>query len=205
MFFAFSCSLCALEALASSSDAALESLKEVFKNPIFYIVIGSCFALGLLFYFVRRNVRAKENCVIVIVRGGKVYKLVDRNNPCYYLVPFRDRVGAVLILDRRELSSDELYVNDGPDVLYQISYSLSYRINDPGVFYGCMNSLDKKMVVCINEAVQEFASIGNASIIVKNYRQNTERILTLLNDAVKDLGVLVESFKIVYILPLGKR
>ena len=65
-----------------SGSGSMESLKKIFNNPIFYIVLGAIVLLIILVYIIRRFVKAKPNTTTIIVRGGKVYKV----SPNYWLL-----------------------------------------------------------------------------------------------------------------------
>lgn len=189
----------------NTTDSATEKLKEFFKGPIPYIVIGVIVLLVLVVYLLSRNVKAKPNCATIIIRGGKIYKVLDENNPSYYLVPFRDRVGAVIPLTEQELASDKLYINNGPDALYRINYVLKYKVADPTEFYQYLNSFQNTIISDINDVLREYADQGNALILVKDYRKHEKEILSLFNKASNPYSAEVASFKFNFIEPLGKK
>ena len=188
-----------------TGESATESLKKIFTNPILYIVLGSIVLLIIIFYLVRRNIKARDNASIIVIRKGNIHKIVDSNSPSYYLVPFTDRVGAVIPLGEQSFASDKLYINDGPDALYQVNYVLNYKVVDPSLFYKCMNNFQEKAVISINDTLREYADKGNASVLVRDYRNNEKEIISLLNNALSQFSVEPVSFKVNFIVPLGKK
>ena len=189
---------------SSSTEKLTESLRNMVNHPVFYIVIGGIVLLIIVIYFLRRFIKAKPNAVTVVIRNGKIHKLLDENNPKYFLVPFKDRVGSIISLNERELHSDELYINDGPDHLYKVNYTLKYKVTNPEKFYQFVDNFQKLMITSINDTFREFADNGNASMLVKDYRNHNGEIIKLFNKAVNQYFVEVNEFKFNLIQPLGK-
>ena len=188
----------------SESGGATESIKKFFTNPVFYIVLGAIVLLIIAIYLLRRFVNAKPNATIVVVRKGKVHVLVDENNPKYYLVPFRDSVGAIITNSEKDFSSDKLFINNGPDALYKINYSLKYKVLDPKEFYPFINSLPNELPTKINDELRLYADQGYALDIVKDYRQNEKKIIDIINKSIEKYHIEVTAFKVNLIEPLGR-
>lgn len=190
---------------SSTSDKALESIKEAFKGPVPYIIIGAIVLLVIAIYIIRRFIKARPNAVLVVVRHGKIHKLIDEKNPKYFLVPFTDSVGASISLNEQAFSSDKLFINNGPDALYKINFTLTYQVEDIEKYYKNINNFQSLANTKINDELREYADSGKALDIVKDYREHNEDILRLLNKALEDFGVRVNSFKVNFIEPLGKK
>ena len=186
------------------TTSATESLKKIFISPTLYIVLGSIVLFFVLIYMIRRFVKAKPNTVIVIVKKGEIYKLLDENSPRCFIVPFVQKIGGTITLNEQELSTDELYINNGPDALYKINYTLKYRVTNPKGFYKYSENIQSLMIKKLNDDLREYADKGNALILVKDYRQHTEEILKVINDAVNEYCIESLSFKINRIEPLGR-
>ena len=182
---------------------ATESLKQIFKSPVLYIVLGALVLLIIVVYLFRRMVKAKPGAKTIIVRGGKIHKVLDENNPKYFLVPFRDSVGAVIGSGTSSLSSDKLYINNGPDTLYKVNYVLQYRVIDAVAFYPYLNRIQELLTSRLNDSLREYADAGNALVLVKDYRQNESVILGVINKAIEEYHVEATSFKINFIEPMG--
>lgn len=190
---------------SNNSESAKEALMNIVKSPVFYIVIGAIVLLIIAFYLYRRIVKAKPNSVVIITRKGKVFKTLDENHPKFFMVPFVDKLGATISLKETEFSSDKLFINNGPDFLYQINFTLTYKVTDAEKFYPFNEKHEELILKKINENLREFADKGNALVLVKDYREHNEDILRLVNDSIKDLFVEAVSFKINLIQPLGGR
>lgn len=193
------------ESASSSTDSIKESLLKIVKSPIFYIVIGAIVLLIIVVYLLRRIVKPRPGVVSVIVRGGEIRKLVDEKSSSYFLVPFIDRVGACVYLNEKELNSDKLFINNGPDALYQINFTLKYKVVDPKEFYKFNDNIQNLISSKLNEDLREFADQGNALILVKDYRANADKILDLINKSIEGYSVEALSFKINLIQPLGRK
>lgn len=189
---------------SGSSEQLMEALKNMVKSPIFYIVIGLIVLLIVAFYLYRRVTTNREGNVTLVVRKGEIYKTLEGNNEKYFLVPFVDRVGAVISLKEKEFSSDKLFINNGPDALYKVNFTIKYKVTDPKEFYKFYDKIDNLMLNKLNEDLREFADKGNAMVLVKDYRENSNQILELMNKALEEYFVEVLSFKINLIEPLGK-
>ena len=193
------------ETPTTTEPSALDKIKEVFTRPYVYIVLAAIVLLIVAFYIIRRFVKAKHNASIIIVRDGKIYKVVDECNPKYFRVPFKDTIGAVISHDDQYFSSDKLFINNGPDHLYKISYTLTYRVDDPKVFFKFVNKINEVLPVRINDELRLFADKGNALAIVKDYRTNSDKLLEIINNSVKDCSIKVSEFKINAIEPIGNK
>ena len=175
------------------------------KSPIFYGVIGGLIGLIILVYLLRRFVKPIPNQVKVVVRNNQIHKLVDEQSKTYYMVPFRDRLGAVISLDEKEFSSDKLFINNGPDSLYKINYTLSYKVTSVETFFKYLDGFQNVVLTKINDELRNYADNGHVLEIIKDYREHNKELLAELNKIVSEYGVEVTSFKINFIEPLGKK
>ena len=189
----------------SSSGGSMESLKKIFTNPILYIVLGALVALIIAFYLFKRFVRAQPNATTLIVRKGQVYKVLNEENPKYFMVPFRDSVGAVITDSEKEFSSDKLFINNGPDALYKINYTLKYKVLDPKEFYPFLSRLQDVLPQKLNDELRLYADKGNALVLIKDYREKSSEILSVINKAVAEYHIEVTEFKVNIIEPMGGR
>lgn len=193
------------EGTASSTERLTETLRNMVKSPVFYIVIAAIILLIIAIYLMRRIVKPTPNVVKIVVRGGKIHKLIKDNSPTYFLVPFRDSIGAIISLDEKELSSDQLFINNGPDALYKVNFTIKYKILFPELFFPYRENINKLLISKINEELREYADEGHALEIVKDYRANAQKIITLINHSAKEYSVEVVDFKVNYIEPtVGK-
>ena len=193
------------EGTASSAERLTETLRNMVKSPVFYIVIAAIVLLIIAIYLMRRIVKPTPNVVKIVVRGGKIHKLIKDNSPTYFLVPFRDSIGAIISLDEKELSSDQLFINNGPDALYKVNFTIKYKILFPELFFPYRENISKLLIAKINEELREYADEGHALEIVKDYRANIQKIIALINKSAKDFSVEVVDFKVNYIEPtVGK-
>ena len=190
---------------SGSSGGSLESLKKIFTNPILYIVIGALVLLIIVVYIIRRFIKARPNATIIVVRRGKIYKVLDKDNPKCFLVPFMDSVGAIIIDDEKVFSSDKLFINNGPDALYKINYTLKYKITNPKEFYKYINNLNNLLPTKLNDELRLYADQGNALVLVKDYRKNSDKILEIINKAVSEYFIEVTEFKINIVEPMGRK
>ena len=189
----------------SSTSKLTESLKNMVKSPIFYIVIGAIVLLIVAVYLLRRIVKPRNNTSIIVVRGGQIHKVINENDDKYFLVPFTDRVGAVISLGEKEFSSDKLFINNGPDALYKINYTLKYKVKDPKEFYKYNDNIGNLISQKLNDDLREYADKGNALVLVKDYREHASEILSLINKALEEYSIEALSFKINLIEPLGRK
>ena len=188
-----------------TTDKLMNAMKEMVKSPIFYIVIGALVLLIIAVYLFRRIVKPSNGVIKVVVRSGKIYKLIDENSSNYFMVPFRDSIGAIISLDEKELSSDQLFINNGPDALYKVNFTIKYKILFPELFFPYRENINKLLISKINEELREDADEGHALEIVKDYRANAQKIITLINHSAKEYSVEVVDFKVNYIEPtVGK-
>ena len=190
---------------SSSSSRIIESLKEAFKGPIPYIIIGAIVLLIIAIYLLRRFVKARPGFVRIVVRHGQIYKILDENNQKHFLVPFTDSLAADIPLDEQAFESDKMFINNGPDSLYKVNYVFNYQISEPTKFFGFMNDFQNLADTKINDVFRDYSDNGNAMNVVKDYRKHEEEILGLFNKALEDCGVKVNSFKINFVEPLGKK
>ena len=189
----------------SSTEKLTEALKGIVKSPVFYIVIGAIVLLIIAFYVIRRFVKASPNVVKVVVRGNMIHKLIDDKEPKYFLVPFKDRLGAIISLDEKQLSSDKLFINNGPDALYKVNFTLTYKVTDVTEFYPYRENIVNIIVDKMSDELREYADNGHALDIVKDYRKNSDKILSLINKAINEYAVEALAYKVNYIEPTGKR
>ena len=183
---------------------ATESLKKIFTNPVVYIVLGALILLIIVVYLARRFVKPTPNAVTIIVRGGKIRKTLKDGDGRTFLVPFRDSVGAIITNADKEFSSDKLFINNGPDALYKIHYTLTYKVNDAVAFYPYAGKINDLLIAKLNDELRYYADQGNALILVKDYRENADKILEVINKAIAEYQVEAVSFKINIIEPLGR-
>ena len=188
---------------SSSTEKITETLKNMVKSPIFYIVLGAIVLLIIAVYLIRRFIKARPGVVKVVVRHGQIRRLVDEKNPKYFLVPFVDSVGAEIPLDEQTMSSDKLFINNGPDSLYKVNYTLQYKVTDVKEFYPYVNKIQEIMVLKINDGLREYADKGHAFVIVKDYREKEQEILSIINQSLESYKVEATSFKVNFIEPMG--
>ena len=187
-----------------TSGGSLQSIKKLFTNPILYVVLGCIVLLIIVVYLIRRFVTAKDNTTVIIARHGKIFKVLNKDNPKYFRVPFIDSIGAIITENEKEFSSDKLFINNGPDALYKINYTLKYKVKDPKEFYKYLNNIQNILPVKLNDELRLYADQGNALVLVKDYRENASIILEVINKAVKECFIEVTEFKINIIEPMGK-
>lgn len=190
---------------SSSTEKLTETLKSIVASPVFYIVIGAIVLLIIAFYLLRRLVKPSQGVIKVVTRGGNIYKLIDENSEKHFLVPFKESLGAVISLNEKSFSSDKLFINNGPDALYKVNYTLSYKVNDAKAFFPYRDNFQNVVITKINDVLREYADNGHALDIVKDYREHNKELLDILNKVTSPYGVEVLTFKINYIEPfLGK-
>ena len=187
------------------TSGSMEALKKFFTSPVFFIILGVLVALIIAIYFIRRFVKAKHNASIIIVRHGEIYRVVNETNPRYFKVPFTDKVGAVISHEDQVLNSDRLFINNGPDALYKVNYSLTYRVVDPKKFYKYCNNINELLQTKLNDELRLYADEGHALDIVKDYRAKAEKLLEVINKAVEKYSIKVSEFKINSVEPLGRK
>lgn len=193
------------EATNSNGLGSMDSLKQLFSNPVLYIVVGVLVALLIVIYFIKRFVKAKPNTSTIIIRKGRVRAILDEKNQTYFLVPFIDSIGAIVSNEEKEFSSDKLFINNGPDSLYKISYTLKYKITNLEGFYQFINTIDNLLPTKLNDELRFYADKGNALVLIKEYRDNIDVIINVINQAVKPFSIEVTDFKINIIEPIGQR
>jgi regulator of protease activity HflC (stomatin/prohibitin superfamily) len=205
-----------LEEVSSSSEAAsssssgsteklTESLKSIVKSPIFYIVIGAIVLLIIVLYLLRRIIKPVSGVTKVVTRRGKIARLIDEGSKTYFLKPFIETIGANVSLKEQEFTSDKLFINDGPDALYKINYTLRFKVTDVEKYYYAINGFKEKAIVKINDELREHADNGHASDIVKDYRSREEDLLKLINKAIENIGATAVAFKVNFIEPMGNK
>ena len=190
---------------SSSTEKITEFFKQMVKSPVFYIVIGAIVLLIIAVYLLRRIVKPSSNVVKVIVRKGAIYKLIDEKSNKYFMAPFTDSLGAIVSLGDRELSSDKLFINNGPDALYKIDYTLGYKVVDVEKYYKYRDSFQNDIVLKINVSLREYADNGHVNEIIKDYRNRSKDLVALINTLTEECGVEALSFKVNFIEPLGKK
>lgn len=188
-----------------ASEKLTETLKNMVKSPIFYVVIGVIVLLIIVFYLLRRIVKPANNAVKVITRKGKVHKLIDYQSDKYFLTPFIDRVAAVISLNEQELSSDQLFINNGPDALYKINFTIKYKVTNPEEFFKYHDQIKTLLLNSLNEDLREYADNGNALVLIKEYREHSQDILDLINKSISKYSVVASSYKVNFIEPLGRK
>ena len=188
-----------------SSERIVAILKNMVKSPLFYIVLAVLILLIVLVYLLRRIVKAKPNTVVIVIRKGKISKIIDEKAPKYFMIPFIETIGARISLLETKLASDKLFINDGPDSLYKISFELVYKVSNPTQYYFCLNNFEEEALSQINDTLREFADEGEASVLIKDYRKHGQTIVELMNKAIKQFGVEAISVKYNYIEPVGKK
>lgn len=190
---------------AGSAEKLTEALKGMVRSPVFYIVIGAIVLLIVAFYLYRRIVKPQANTATVVIKGGKIYKIVKENDNKHFMTPFVERNGGTISLNEQEFTTDKLFINNGPDALYKINYTLKYKVTDVEGFYKYSSNIQNLITSKLNDDLREFADAGNALVLVKDYRSNAEQILALINKAIEGYSVQATAFKINLIEPLGKR
>lgn len=190
---------------SGAGSGSMESLKKIFQSPVLYIVLGALVLLIIAFYLFRRFVRATPGATTIIVRKGNIQKVLNEKEPKYFMVPFLDSVGAIIKDGEKEFSSDKLFINNGPDALYKINYTLKYKILDPVKFYPFAEKLPNILPNKLNDELRLFADNGNALTLVKDYRAKADEILAIINKAVAEYQIEVIEFKVNLIEPMGGR
>ena len=190
-----------------SSEKITQALKGMVQSPWFYVAIGAIVLLIIAIYLLRRIVKPSSNVIKVVVRKGNIYKLIDEKSEKYFLVPFTDSLGASISLNEKEFQSDKLYINNGPDALYKINYTLKYKVSDVEKFFKHKDSFQNEAITNINDKLREYADNGHALVIVKEYRSHSDELLKLLNEVTVNYGVETTNFKINFIEPFvgGKK
>ena len=184
---------------AVKSDGTVDKLMEITKSPVFYIVIGAIVLLIIVYYLYRRFVKAGPGKVVVITRKGKPFKLLREGDQKYFMVPFVDSLGATISLNEDSFTSDKLYINNGPEHLYKINYSLDYKVVDPELFYKKMQNFKDNAETQINSDLRAFADNGNVSKIINEYRTYNDKILSVVHDSITPFGVESIAFRVNYI------
>lgn len=190
---------------SGGTAGATESLKKLFTNPVIYIVLGAIVLLIIAVYLIRRFTGPVPGATKIIVRGGKIHKVLKEGDGRYFMVPFRDAVGAVIGHKEQNFSSDKLFINNGPDALYKVHYTLTYKVVDPVAFYPFSGRINELLNGKLNDELRLYADQGNALVIVRDYRENAALLLSLINKAIEEYQVEATSFKINIIEPLGGR
>lgn len=179
-----------------------ETLKNIVKSPIFYVIIGTLVLLIVIIYLLRRIVRPNKDCVQIIVRHGSIYKVIDENSHTYFMIPFKDRFDVSISLKEREMTTDKLFINDGPDALYKINYSLNYKVIDATKYHPVKDDFESLISTKINDALREFADEKGAINIVKEYKRHLSEIIGVVDQTTKEYGVSSISLKINFIEPI---
>lgn len=190
---------------SGSTEKITEALKNMVKSPIFYIVIGAIVLLIIAIYLLRRIVKPSAGVVKVVVRHGNIYKIIDEKSQNYFMVPFTDSLGAIVSLGDRELSSDKLFINNGPDALYMINYTLTYKIVGIEKFFKYRDTFQNDIAVKLNDGLREYSDNGHVNELIKDYRSHSNDLVSVINGFVEEFGVEASQFKINFIEPLGKK
>lgn len=184
---------------AVQSDGTVDKFMEITKSPVFYIVIGVIVLLVIAFYLYRRFVKAGPGKVVVITKNGNISKLLREGDPKYFMVPFVDSLGATISLNEDSFTSDKLYINNGPEHLYKINYSLDYKVVDPELFYKHMQNFKDNAEIQINSVLRAYADNGNVSKIINDYRVYKDEILSKVCESLASFGVESIAFRVNYI------
>lgn len=195
------------EATSSTADsgASLESLGEIFKNPILWAVVGGIVVLILIVYILRRIVRPQAGVWKIIERGGKLHKIIDGNSKLIFMIPVKDKMIASVADNTKNFASDKLYINDGPDALYKLTYAIEYKVKDINNFYPIIERLDNTLAERINDDLRTFADMNGAELILRSFKENKDKIIAALNESFDKNGIEILGFKIKSIEPLGKK
>ena len=190
---------------SGTTERITEFFKQMVKSPIFYIVIGAIALLIIALYLLRRIVKPSSNLVKVVVRKGNIYKLIDEKSDKYFMVPFTDSLGAIVSLGERYFDSDKLFINNGPDALYKINYTLGYKVVNVEKFYNHKDNFQNEIINELNDGLREYADNGHVNEIIKDYRNHSKDLVALINTLTEECGVEALSFKVNFIEPLGKK
>lgn len=183
---------------------SLEKIMEIFKNPIFYVVIGVIVILIILFYFARRFIKVASNTAI-IVKKGDTTKVLLENNKRYFLKPFVEKIVVTIPLYEQEVESDQLFINDGPDKLYKLTYKMLFKITDAKNFFPLYDNFKKIFEDTINEQLRALTEEKNASFIIKEFTKNKDEIVNFLNGVFNENAIEILDMKIKAIEPIGVR
>jgi len=108
-------------------------------------------------------------------------------------------------MENNNFSSDQLKVNDGPDKLYQISFSFTYDVVDIEKFFAAKSTnLDNHFITKVNEVMRQFVYDGNADTLLRKYLDEGEKLRDIVNDALGSFGIQVKSFNVNTIQLLNK-
>ena len=187
-----------------TTEKLTKALKDMVKSPVFWAIVVGIILLIVVLYLLRRFVKPSSNTVKVVVRKGKIHKLIDEKSSKYFLVPFKDSLGAVISLDDRDFTSDKLFINNGPDALYKINYTLSFHVNDVEKFFKYRDNVLERMTVRINDSLREYADEGHALEIIQEYRKQEKDILLVINKSCSEFGVEATALKVNFIEPTKK-
>lgn len=191
--------------LADSQPTAAEKLKELFTKPVLYIVVGGIVLLILIIWLLRKIVKARPGVTKVIIRNDKPYKFVNEKCPRYFMTPFKDKLGAFIPEGDQFFNSDQLFINDGPDKLYKISFRITFKVVDPSKYYYFVNGIEARLLEKLNESLRLYSEENGAELVIKNYRKNESKIVEIINKAVEEISIKVSEFKVKSIEPLGKK
>ena len=183
---------------------SLEKLMDIFKSPIFYIIVGVIVLLIILFYLIRRFIKVAPNTATIIKKGNST-KVILESDKRYFLIPFAEKIVVTLPLYEQEIESDQLFVNDGPDKLYKIVYKTNFKVTDAEKFYPLYGNFNKFFENTINEKLREYSEEKGADFIIKEFSKNKLEILKFLNKAFKESAIEILDMKIKAIEPIGVR
>jgi len=191
---------------SGSTTSGTEQLKKIFTQPAFYIVIGVIVLLIILFVIFRRFVRAHEGEEVIVLRKGKIFKILTaKDEKRYFLRFFKDKVGATINMNEQTFSSDKVFINDGPDALYKLHFAVKYKVVNSEAYYPKANNFADYFAESLNDECRLFAKVNGASLIIKDFDGNKKKIISHLNNVYLQNGVEITDFKINAIEPFGRK
>jgi len=190
----------------SNASSGTEELKKIFTQPAVYIVLGVIVLLILVFVIARRFIKAQPGTEVLVLRDGKVHKVItDKESKRYFLKFFKDKVGATVNVTEQSYNTDKVLINDGPDALYKLHLVIKYQVTDSTTFYPMVNKFNDYFAESLNDDLRVFAQNNGAALIVKDFDTNKEKIISYLNNLYKEIAVEINDIKIKAIEPLGRR
>ena len=181
----------------SSNSSRLDSLKEFIKNPLFYIILSFVVFFFLLLLIIRRFGKTQPFFYTVIRnRKGKKRLVGGEKTSIYFVKPLFEKIVGSYPNRETLFSSSELYINDGPDKLYQISYDVTYLIKDFDNYSEIANCFTEMFQKYINNSLRQLHQAGKNYLLLNDALNNESEIIFLLNKQSDDLFVYICSFKI---------
>lgn len=89
--------------------------------------------------------------------------------------------------------------------LYNINYTRKYKITNFKEFFKYIDKIQNLLLVKLNDELRLYADQGNALILVRDYRENANKILEVINKAVSEFSIEVTEFKINIVEPIGRK